>query len=113
MVNVKGVKTNAFVDLSVRGWVIFYGRARCWSFYISNETIVSYLTTERRVMLRGDEGHFSYVFVHLSAVDAKEKQEKKDSFLGNEGKLFYFLYLCTIRRTYMAYVHAYKKKMKI
>ena len=93
MVNVKGVKTNAFVDLSVRGWVIFYGqvctgegvpadyrRAGCWSFYISNETIVSYLTAETRVMLRGDEGHFSYVFVHLSAVDAKEKQEKKDSF---------------------------------
>lgn len=31
-----------------------YRRAGCWSFYISNETIVSYLTTERRVMLRGD-----------------------------------------------------------
>lgn len=31
-------------------------------------------------MLRGDEGHFSYAFVHLSAVDAKEIQEKKDSF---------------------------------
>ena len=52
MVNVKGVKTNAFVDLSVRGCDIFYGqvctgegvpadyrRAGCRSFYISNKTI--------------------------------------------------------------------------
>ena len=31
-----------------------YRRAGCRSFYISNETIVSYLTTERRVMLRGN-----------------------------------------------------------